>query len=55
LHEVGWKGSEGVRTTIGVGPRELARDGAGSPYIVSRNICALMICASEGSEAATVA
>ena len=55
MYEVGWKGIEGVRTTIGVGARELARDGAGSPYIVSRNICALMTCASEGSDAATVA
>lgn len=47
---------DGVRTTIGVGARELARDAAdGSPYIVSRNICADITCASEGSEAATVA
>ena len=46
---------EGIRTTIGVGARELAREGVGSPYIVSRNICALMTCASEESEAATVA
>lgn len=53
--EVGCNGIEGIRTTIGVGARELALDGAGSPYIVSRNICALMTCASDGSEAATVA
>jgi hypothetical protein len=45
-----------VRTTAGVGARELARDGAvGSPYIVSRNICADITCASLGSDAATVA
>ena len=55
LCDVGWKGIEGVRTTIGVGARELAREGAGSPYMVSRNICELMTCASEGSEAAIVA
>ena len=52
---MGCKGTEGIRTTIGVGARELAREGAGSPYMVSRNICALITCASEGSEAATVA
>jgi hypothetical protein len=59
---VGWNGSlrvdveEAERTTIGVGALELALDAAdGSPYIVSRNICADMTCASLGSEAATVA
>ena len=46
----------GVRTTIGVGARELAREAAlVSLYIVSRNIWADMTCASEGSDAATVA
>lgn len=47
---------EFVRTTAGVAARELAREGAVvSPYMVSRNICADMTCASLGSEAATVA
>ena len=47
---------EAERTTIGVGARLLARDAAEeSPYIVSRNICADITCASLGSEAATVA
>jgi len=47
---------EAERTTIGVGALELAREAAdGSPYIVSRNICADITCASLGSEAATVA
>lgn len=54
--EDGWTCEEGSRTTIGVGARELAREGAlGSPYIVSRNIEADITCASEGSDAATVA
>jgi hypothetical protein len=45
------------RTTIGVGALLLAllAPVAGSANIVSRNICADMTCASEGSEAATVA
>jgi hypothetical protein len=45
------------RTTIGVGALLLALLAAvaGSANIVSRNICADMTCASEGSEAATVA
>ena len=55
MYDVGWDRSEGFRTIIGVGARELARDEVGSPYIESRNICALMTCASDGSEAATVA
>lgn len=39
-----------------MGARELALDCAnGSPNIVSRNICADMTCASDGSEAAIVA
>ena len=47
---------EAERTTIGVGALELAREAAdASLYIVSRNICADMTCASLGSEAATVA
>jgi hypothetical protein len=56
--ELGWKGVEGIRTTIGVGALELALDGVGadgSPNIVSRNICADITCASLGSEAAMVA
>jgi len=45
-----------MRTTIGVGALELALEGADrSPYIVSMNICADMTCASDGSDAATVA
>ena len=48
--------AEGVRTTIGVGALELALEGADrSPYMVSMNICADITCASDGSEAATVA